>query len=74
MGARTILRVTHHPNQPWVGFSLFNGDLNHRTGVFLSQHHHGDTVRSCAALPELDQETIKSHADLSEGVVFLSKN
>lgn len=63
--------VTHHPDQPWVGFSLFNGHLDHRTGVFLSQHHHGNAVRNRAALPDLDREKDKRHADPSEGLVFL---
>lgn len=44
--------VTHHPGQAWVGAALLHRHLDHRAGVFLSQHHHGDAVRNRAALPE----------------------
>lgn len=63
--------VTHHPDQPWVGFSLFNGHLDHGTGGFLSQHHHGNALRNRAALPDLDREKDKRPANLSE---VLNKN
>lgn len=44
--------VTHHPGQAWVGSALLHRHLDHRAGVFLSQHHHGNAVRNRAALPE----------------------
>lgn len=43
--------ITHHPNQSWVGFSLFYCHLDHWTLMLLRQHHHGNTVGDCAALP-----------------------
>lgn len=48
--------VTHHPCQAWVGSALLHRHLDHRAGVFLSQHHHGNAVRNRAALPERRRE------------------
>ena len=45
------LIVTHHPNLFQFGFSLFYCHLDDWTGTLPSQHHHGHTIRDCAAFP-----------------------
>lgn len=43
--------VTHHSNQTRVSFSLLHCHLDHGTGTLPGQHHHGNAIGDCTALP-----------------------
>lgn len=43
--------VAHHSNQTRVSFSLLHCHLDHGTGTLPGQHHHGNAIWDCTALP-----------------------